>query len=111
MVVVVAVGGKMTLFGDSRWTGGEEAWPGRQPCGSERADKEPTNCSQSERAWQTLCRSAWNRYKRVNDHRPRSGFELYSPAVDAESGRQIPRRRWSIGLVTLAGYGRINPRR
>jgi len=28
MVVVVAVGGKMTLFGVSRRTGGEEGWGG-----------------------------------------------------------------------------------
>jgi len=43
------------------------AGEGKQLCRLDGADKEPTNCSQSERGrrWRQQ-RSAWNRYKRVD---------------------------------------------
>jgi len=64
-----------------RWRGeGIGIGSGKQLCRLERADKEPTNCSQSERARSaTTGRSACNRYKRVVDDDRWNDVRIWSP--------------------------------
>ena len=71
MVAIIAQSAKkMTLLGAGWWSRGRVGWGyqvGKQLCGLERADKEPTNCSQSGRARRRPRHSTCNRYKRFDD--------------------------------------------